>query len=121
MDKTDSSAVDRELLEQAAKAAGIEARYENGVLWYRTQIGDLTAFNPLKDDGAALRLAVKVKMCVDHGYESAFANVTSVSDDENVEALHAEADVPYDMCGGDMFAATRLAIVLCAADIGRCS
>lgn len=119
MSQKDNDAVDLELLEQAAKAAEIEARYENGVLWYRTQVGDIAAFNPMKDDGAALRLAVKIRMCVDHGYDSAFANVTIVPDDEDAAALHAEADVPYDMCGGDMFAATRLAIVLCAADIGR--
>jgi hypothetical protein len=50
---------DRELLEQAAKAAGAErlkGTYENG--WWL----DDGWWNPLTDDGDALRLAVKLRM-----------------------------------------------------------
>lgn len=59
---------DIELLEMAAKAAGIEvvwgkwlSRYD----WlYRTNTGDLSPWNPLSDDGAAFRLAVKLRIDV---------------------------------------------------------
>ncbi len=54
---------DRELLEKAAKAAGINAVwYDATGCFMRTQPGQgLTRWEPLTDDGDALRLAVKVR------------------------------------------------------------
>ena len=46
---------DRELLELAAKAAGIEGEWSSSGLWHRH-----TLWNPRDDDGDALRLAVKL-------------------------------------------------------------
>ncbi|MFZ5699704.1 MAG: hypothetical protein ACOY9J_13515 [Pseudomonadota bacterium] len=37
---------DRELLELAAKAAGIKGRYADGVIWYKNPFGDEVGFNP---------------------------------------------------------------------------
>jgi len=60
---------DRELLEFAAKAAGCEVVWCS---WYGRFTGDVSGFrfgdslgqvwNPLEDDGDALRLAVKLKL-----------------------------------------------------------
>ena len=89
---------DKELLELAAKAAGIElmknfmvpntvARKKDGWLWA-----------PLTDNNDALRLAVKLGLLADDGLNAEFC-----------AAL--EKDDPY--------AATRRAIVRAAAEIGR--
>lgn len=67
---------DRELLELAAKAAGytVNARMQaerdaigagDVGLWIN---GVSTCWNPLTDDGDALRLAVKFKMEIDHNH-----------------------------------------------------
>ena len=59
---------DRELLELAAKAAGIELWHEdvftNG-LTQKVSDNGVLRWNPLTDDGDALRLAVKLEMCID--------------------------------------------------------
>ncbi len=64
---------DRELLEAAAKAAGIDLQHkpmfggdsEPGFYDYRSGKPEWLWWNPLIDDGDALRLAVKLKMMVD--------------------------------------------------------
>ena len=61
------STTDRELLELAAKAAGAE--YEVDVddysIWLHSEIGGVTGeWNPLTDDGDALRLAVTLSIGV---------------------------------------------------------
>lgn len=100
---------DRELLEAAAKAAGIELRFSAGFedeLSPRTWPA-LELWNPLTDDGDALRLAVKLKMRVSVGqvdwvgneYGGAFAELGEIETD------------PY--------AATRRAIVRAAAEMGK--
>lgn len=94
---------DKELLELAAKAAGIELRYDKQ--------GNLIEYywNPLTYDGDALRLAVKLKLqiqpwddCVDSGR---FPFLT-----------HQEF---YLINAHDPYAATRRAIVRAAAEIGK--
>ena len=99
---------DRELLELAAKAAGIEI-----MDWYGERFScrnrfetELFAWNPLTDDGDALRLAVKLKMevCVWH-------SDTTIQTDE-------VATITLDH-KGDPYAATRRAIVSAAAEIGK--
>lgn len=92
---------DRELLELAAKAASQE-RSIAGDLWSPAR-GCL--WDPLNDDGDALRLAVKLRLLVDVD-----VRITVVAP--------RIADV-YAACGDDCFAATRLAIVRAAAEIGR--
>ena len=88
---------DRELLELAAKAAGIEGYWESGVVWYKNPFGDAAGFNPLNSDGDALRLAVR---CLP------FYTLQYSSED-------------YEHCSQDGYAATRRAIVRAAAEIGR--
>lgn len=101
---------DDELLELAAKAAGIE------LIWPLSKEGAPVPraagagreWNPLTDDGQALRLAVVLKMDIlQYG-------------DEDHDPAHACANYnfsePYGFC---KFSATRRAIVRAAAEIGR--
>lgn len=105
---------DRELLELVAKAAGV-----GPIRGFDYGFGDRGAavlidtgsaaaqrWNPLTDDGDALRLAVKLKIRI--GFRPC-----------------AYADTPAGMRffgardGDDQFSRTRLAIVRAAAEIGR--
>ena len=85
---------DRELLEAAAKAAGIDLLRGPYITW-----------NPLTDDGDAFRLMVKLDIDVVH----AFGTRTAVA--ENTSGYAAEGQDPYK--------STRRAIVHAAADIGK--
>lgn len=97
---------DRELLELAAKAAGIEHVTPMMLEWGK--------WNPLEDDGDALRLAVKLRLDVTFGFD----------DEENVVSVNANwdgapAEVIQEIIGQDVSEATRRAIVRAAAEIGR--
>jgi hypothetical protein len=98
---------DKELLELAAKAAGIEFGWIHDTPRIRAEMG-WTPWNPLTDDGDALRLAVKLKMCVDIGGGGlVFAFCGEPECTEATEEIHP-----------DPLAATRRAIVRAAAEIG---
>ena len=95
---------DREMLELAAKAAGIAWSQEYQCYLGEPDVNGVSVkWLPLTDDGDALRLAVKLELDV------MFASVRSVDDDVNITI---EA-------GTDPYAATRRAIVRAAAEIGR--
>jgi hypothetical protein len=102
---------DRQLLEAAAKAAGIDVEFDkNNDTWTRPVRMDRCVnarvyWNPLKDDGDAFRLAVKLGIEVGnyHQYGKGFALFGLVE-------FWDDATDPY--------AATRRAIVLAAAAIG---
>jgi hypothetical protein len=108
---------DRGLLELAAKAAGygevwtldsdpdtfyIGPRYTGGAPKYRV-------WNPLTDDGDALRLAVKLGLTT----AQLITNREVEVNDYDETVLISEFDGP------DPYAATRRAIVRAAAEIGR--
>ncbi len=98
---------DRELLRLAAKAAGWELRpHSNG--WFLCGQGReflWLAWNPLIDDGNALRLAAALKFTVD--FES--GAVWGAGDLDETCLGHTTADEPC----------MRRAIVRAAAEIGR--
>ena len=107
---------DKELLELAAKAAGIDhpdgehSRYDDGRLW---DCNGLRWWNPLTDDGDALHLAVKLKIPMkfpDWSDQCA----TWGREDSNEQFIEAALDH-----NGDLYAATRRAIVRAAAEIGK--
>lgn len=108
---------DRELLELAAKAAGlpVDIGAEGGIGWFVCGFdaeGDPVWWNPLKDDGDALRLAVKLNLDVRYeSYDAGVAVIVGAAWDEAPEAVHEifERDGPR---------ATRRAIVRAAAEIG---
>jgi hypothetical protein len=104
---------DRELLELAAKAAGlivITDAKERG-LW----IADMEdEWNPLKDDGDALRLAVKLRMALslDSPVAGPVGFCRAYPSSSNLLAMDEWAN-------DDPYAATRRAIVRSAAEIGK--
>lgn len=96
-----TSMTDRELVELAAKAAGYgRLKYFDDVPYVSHGLNgeDFFAWNPLVDDGDALRLAVKLNLweAVRDGYQ------------------HLDS---YD--GNDPYAATRRAIVRAAAQLAK--
>ena len=97
---------DRELLERAAKAAGYEYAKHGG---YIVVDGIPGNWNPLTDDGDALRLAVKLKLKVYQGDLVAIVHP---------RMSHAYIAEEYER-NGDHYAATRRAIVRAAAEIGK--
>lgn len=103
---------DRELLELAAKAAGIDyhATREDGTKCIHDGRG---YWNPLVDDGDALRLAVRLRL------EPRFLdNSHSNGAEPSRVTLHNVAGIVENI-DGDPLAATRRAIVRAAAEIGR--
>jgi hypothetical protein len=102
---------DRELLELAAKAAGIgfnEKRSPTGniALYCGPRVG---WWNPLTDDGDALRLAVKCEIAI-----NPWAGKTVCWHERSKATTHETHD-----CNDDPYAATRRAIVRAAAEVGR--
>jgi hypothetical protein len=101
---------DRELLELAAKAAGlridVEATNETGRGVYLDD-ESMTLWNPLTDDGDALRLAVKLRL------EVAPCDSCAIVSDGEPPAVYVRED------GKDTYTATRRAIVRAAAEIGE--
>lgn len=115
---------DRELLEMAAKAAGInvdcwdedpfDTEYShNHKPAIRTADFPRWWWNPLEDDGDALRLAVKLRLTIMLGSMSAEAVEVSAQDDldDDCTAYARES------LANDPLAATRRAIVRAAAEI----
>jgi hypothetical protein len=102
---------DRELLELAAKAAGMEIEWRKWVIDPKARtlggccfalVGTYTYWNPLTDDGDALRLAVKL------------------FDGDDMEVIWYRAKLLLAECPQlGRVAATRRAIVRAAAEIGR--
>jgi hypothetical protein len=113
---------DKELLELAAKAAGIEVWFsrmsdgKGGVIepCHRTLNGETVVWNPLDDDGDALRLAVKLEMTIDTDY-----NGGVVAGNINIGFDEPEYGYQEGMGKKDLYAATRRAIVQTAAKVGR--
>jgi len=110
---------DRELLEAAAKAAGKKVHTRNQADRDACGAGDVglwisegqTCWNPLTDDGDALRLAVKLNIWPVRQY----AQPTIV-----VQKGAAYFDeLASEPIGDDPLAATRRAIVRAAAEIGE--
>lgn len=109
---------DRELLELAAKAAGIELDWDvppRSPPWRITGEGEdrgpAAPWEPLTDDGDALRLAVKLGIEVKYDRRSeVYATY------EGGEWEYPEEDAEHN---GDRFAAARRAIVRAAAEIGK--
>lgn len=113
---------DRELLELAAKAAGIVGKWVDGFgsgdyyyqgnssgIYYEHATGGYSVWNPLEDDGDALRLMVKLRIEVEpwiHG------------DSACSRAACGEVLIDEPHYGDDPERATRRAIVRAAAAIG---
>jgi len=111
---------DGELLELAANAAGIECK--------KTPIGFYLSdedrnWNPLTDDGDALRLAVKLRIDIDLWImKDSVAAKTNIGAGRGIP-LQGEYKPPLndhsEPLGTDPYAATRRAITRAAAEIGK--
>ena len=106
---------DRELLELAAKAAGyvieLDMNWGTGGMPFFRMSGN--KWNPLADDGDALRLAVKLRI----GFVA-----STEQQPEDAIVLYQIGDVPYRSVvhhKGDELNATRRAIVRAGAEIGK--
>lgn len=114
---------DRELLKYAAMAAGIDFRD-----WPHTNVPgryENRPWNPLTDDGDALRLAVKLRIAI--RLDDPDAVCAGWSANQN-GAPTIDGRGPWfwkewidgeENNNGDFYAATRRAIVRAAAEIGR--
>lgn len=109
---------DRELLELAAKAAGYDVVFvHDNKIPMRRDVQNrkgMKVWNPLEDDGDALRLAVSLGLVVDTDYNIGAAAGSAFLD----MACSYEADNPRRF-GADRNAATRRAIVRAASEIGK--
>lgn len=111
--------VNKELLELAAKAAGIEAVYVN-TCWdqcfkvkYETKhTTGWKVWDPLNDDAAAFRLAVKLNLDINPYPKTGEVAVINWG---GKEVRHKT----FERIGNDPYAATRRAIVRAAAEIGK--
>lgn len=102
---------DRELLELAALAAEIDIHFDKDGDSYRVKAsGNRAYWNPLTDDGDALRLAVKLRLTVswDRFDDCEYATATPPH-------THQGYDCTVDQ---DPYAANRRATVRAAAEIG---
>jgi len=115
---------DREMLELAARAAGIKGKVINAEglgAWIPMPGASSAVWNPLDDDGDALRLAVKLGLHItqypiyDEPKHSAIAKKSArLLDDTCVDTC-----VGIEVYDSDPYAATRRAITRAAAEIGR--
>jgi hypothetical protein len=103
---------DKELLELAAKAAGLDLIFWADNAAYKEP--PHKRWNPLTDDGDALRLAVKLDLdvCTDHNDEEWHVNVWAKQKGVLGQSELRDENV-------DPYAATRRAIVRAAAEIGK--
>ena len=109
---------DRELLEMAAKALGLEgAEYKDMDGWGESRYGFSNAiwspslgeyWNPLVSDGDAFRLAVKLFITITHDIGM-----------DTVIAVFPKYPPAIENAAQDSCAAARRAIVRVAAEIGR--
>jgi hypothetical protein len=102
---------DRELLELAAKAAGLTWSKSKDIthdgLWL-TAPWTQTYWNPLKEGADALWLAVKLEMEIEVSMGHAFAR-----------ALHGSREGVSEFSNSDTESTLRRAIVRAAAEIGK--
>jgi hypothetical protein len=112
---------DRELLELAAKAAGIDYRHDNAywthedycAFWSYDDLCNCGArWNPLTDDGDALRLAVKLGLHI-----SQQLSYVAVMQPHGGAGSHLLQWI--EKYNNDPYAATRRVITRAAAEIGR--
>ena len=120
---------DRELLELAAKAAGMPGKWdENDDGWFVPYEGDgfisLIRWDPLIRDGDALRLAVKLNLRIAvREFRAEVFHQRML--DPAVDILGFELSEPIikllakEDHDSDAYAATRRAIVRAAAEIGK--
>jgi len=137
---------DRELLELAAKAAGYKVGKDSNkytqtdfdmcwsianecMVFHHGDVGSeypvLPTWNPLDDDGDALRLAIKLKLSIESDalievdYDKDFGGTYEYGCEVWIVHEDASATKAQQLYNNDAAAATRRAIVSCAAQLGE--
>ena len=103
---------DRELLELAAKAISLPECGWMGPAFMYVKDNRFTDWNPLTDDGDALRLAVKLRL--DMLWAEHEKSVVACNDSSNDDPVTEKVRFTHDP-----YSATRRAIARAAAEIGR--
>jgi len=115
VEKEDGMDNERELLELAAKAAGMDYLVwtpgSSPIVPGEKRINGQMVWNPIHDDGDAFRLAVRLGIEV-----GVYARISKCAATTPGAAFTAEE---WLLEGGDHCAATRRAIVRAAAELGR--
>ena len=111
---------DRELLEKAAKAAGLDQSLTwspAGKAWMTLQDGSGKLWNPLADDGDALRLAVKLQIWIRYRDD----NTVNACwyDERGIFAGNVNEGIGSLRNGDEPNAAVRRCITRAAAAIGE--
>jgi hypothetical protein len=102
---------DKQLLELAAKAVGLKLQYN--------YLGGRDAnqpWNPLEDDGDALRLAVKLNIGF---WVDSFEACCSWNPKGEHPFAEGMVQLAEEIVGNDTYAASRRAITRAAAEIGK--
>lgn len=121
---------DRELLELAAKAAGYDTSHPMNAERLMMQppipalciAGVSTGWDPLQDDGHALRLAVKLGISITPYpiYDEVARHSVIAKQRRRSDAMReANPTEAMELYGDDPRSATRRAVVRAAAEIGR--
>jgi hypothetical protein len=111
---------DRELLELAARATGAELTGYRGSepiygMPHETSDGtEYIRWNPLTDDGDALRLVVKLNISINRPIDGDSVQHFGTYADDYTQTIQVK-----ERDNGDPYAATRRAIVRAAAEIGK--
>lgn len=115
---------DRELLELAARAAGLNLYFadktDGGLIYTYVQEGDvkhLTEWNPLKDDGDALRLAVYCGIEIFPDLQCSEISTAFSWKEKDGRILGKNTYEDINDHQGDFMSAARWAIVTAAAEI----
>jgi len=103
---------DKELLELAVKAAGLQEHGWMGDSYCHVVDNTWATFDPLTDDGDALRLAVKLEINV------CYDGLDAV-DRGGCGVVTKDGRKFFEPTNGNSNAATRRAIVRAAAEIGK--
>lgn len=107
---------DRELLELAARAAGIEVFFDDDGDCFRIKAsGNRNYWNPIAFDGDALRLAVRLRIMLNREINCGCDIVEAIGPEDDDMSRHCSTE----SIEVDPYAATRRAIVRAAAEIGR--
>lgn len=108
MNNINTTKPDRDLLGLAAKAAGYQLSDVSDMIWSDAAV-EYIPWNPLTEDGDALRLAVRLGLAV---------YCPDVDDETAVVRNFGRVSI-MELAAEDPRAATRRAIVRAAAEIGR--
>lgn len=102
---------DRELIELAAKAAGIEIyTWQDDMAWVSYGPSIAAPWSPLESDADAFRLAVKLRL---------ETNISEAGDVCSASSKRVLSFADGDMDSGDECVLMRLAITRAAAEIGK--